>query len=131
MKNFIKYGAVILLGALLAYSIAHSKQAAKSNWHLVYAHDDKGNASEGSKLDLIRAVLSGKPIRVYWAGGRVQHVTDASFLTVMKGEIFAQIQEFRGQRPSENPTTITLTDTKWTVILATNGDRALRWYAQE
>ncbi|NNF06144.1 MAG: hypothetical protein HKN21_05235 [Candidatus Eisenbacteria bacterium] len=102
-------------------------------WVSVYEHDAEGVTLSGSKEALIEAVRAGQPIRVYWAGRRVEHATDAGFLTILQGEVFAQIPEILGQQPSVDPPAIAFREpegTTWTTILATNGNRALKWFAQ-
>lgn len=100
-------------------------------WQLAYAHSATGEPSKGSKTELINAVLAGKEVRVYWEGSYVKHATDAGFLTVIGDEVFAQIQEIKGQRPTETPPSVEImADRKWSTIFSTNGDRALRWFVK-
>ena len=131
MDKWIGYTAAALFGALISYFILTQYSASSESWQLAYAHDEKGKTIEGSKAALIEAVLNGKPVRVYWAGRQVQHVTDSYFLTVLQGEVFAQIAPITGQRPSTNPAAVTLNDGEWKSIFATNGDRALKWFVQQ
>ena len=107
----------------------------QERWSLVYAHDEAGQEIDGSKADLIAAVRAGKPIRVYWAGGRVEHTADAVFLTVFGDEVFAQLPRIRPQRPSRTTTPpeieLGAEDQEWTAILSTTGGFAVRWYVED
>ncbi|GAB5482980.1 MAG: hypothetical protein Pars92KO_27370 [Parasphingorhabdus sp.] len=103
-------------------------------WHLVYSQDRDGNATGGTKEKLLTAIRSGKSVRVHWAGGRVEHFVDATFLTIFGGEVFAQIPIIRGQRPSKRgePASIKLADDgqEWTSIVSTNGQfpYRIKWF---
>lgn len=73
MKKHMSQITALAIGAAAATSIA-AVQDKEPSWELVYANDAEGNALEGSKQELIETVRSGRPIRVYWSGGRVEHV---------------------------------------------------------
>jgi len=130
MKNFIAIAVFCFTGALAGALLASNIETADHGWQLVYAHDENGAPTEGSKDALIAAVKAGNPVRVYWAGRRVQHVTDGGFLTILQGEVFAQMAPITGQKPSIDPASIELQDNQWQTVFATNGDRALRWFVQ-
>lgn len=130
MKQIIGYVIALTLGVLAALSFAPYGTSEPETWQLAYAHDASGKAIEGSKEALIEAAIDGKPVRVYWAGTRVQHVIDAGFLTVLEDEVFAQMHPITAQKPSVDPAAITLQDGKWQTVFATNGDRALKWFVQ-
>ncbi len=132
MKSLLIALSSALLGAMMAVSFTAgaTPNASLSGWHLAFEHDKDGNALNGSKAALITAISEGKPVRIYWAGTRVQHVIDAGFLTVLQGEVFAQIPSVSGQRPSVDPARVELLDTPWRAIFATNGDRGLKWFVQ-
>lgn len=118
------FGGIFVLLASTSYS--------SENWHLAYAHDEQGVTVSGSKDDLIKAVRNGKPVRVSWAGRRVEHVADAYFLTVFEGEVFTQVEAIRAQKPIADPPSIIFHDpeVQWSTILATNGEQALKWFVQ-
>ncbi|MEO1219803.1 MAG: hypothetical protein AAFY42_00440 [Pseudomonadota bacterium] len=128
IKNRILELSALAMGAAAAVALTDDGPT----WQLTYAHDREGNAVEGSKSALIEAVREGRPVRVYWAGGRVEHVTDSYFLTVFQGEIFAQTPLITGQRPRTDPVRIEFPEdgSTWNTIHATNGDRALRWFVR-
>lgn len=92
-------------------------------WQLVYAHDESGERLSGDKQELIEAVRDAKPVRVYFAGRRVEHIADGGFLTIFEGEVFAQMDPIETQAPDEDPVRIEFRDpgTKWHAIIATNG----------
>lgn len=130
MKTTVSLLAAALLGALVITGLIRANTPSNS-WRLAFAHDKGGVAVEGSKQALIDAILAGKPVRVYWAGRTVQHVVDAGFLTVLGGEVFAQMRPIMGQKPMTDPAvTIELRENTWQTVLATNGERALRWFVQ-
>ncbi len=98
-------------------------------WSLAYAHDEAGQALAGSKQRLIEAVRAGKLVRVYFAGRRVEHLTDSHFLTVFGGEVFAQIAPIQTQAPSMEPPKIEFREPGrlWRAIIGTDG--SFRGYA--
>jgi len=106
-------------------------------WYLAYGHDDKGVSNAGAKKDLIAAIRAGKPVRVYWAGRRIEHLVDANFLSVLEGEVFAQISSIRGQRPSPEgqPPSIELAapGQEWSAIISTNGQfpYLVKWFVKD
>ncbi len=125
--------ALISSALTLSFSTAANTRAAEQggDWHLAYSHDKDGQPLDGSKQALVDSILAGKPVRIYWAGRTVQHVMDAGILTVLEGEVFAQIQPITAQRPSTNPAKVELVEGEWQTIFATNGDRPLKWFVQD
>ncbi len=113
------------------------KNQLQTGWHLAYSQDKDGNAIDGTKEKLFMAIRSGKSVRVYWSGRRVEHLVDANFLTIFGGEVFAQIPIIRGQRPSKIgvPAAIELADgsQEWTTIVSTNGQFPYRvkWFVSK
>lgn len=107
------------------------------SWSLVYYNDKDGKRLEGNIEDLKKAVQSGKEIRIGWSSQhpeikkiRVEHVTDAAFLTIQSDSIIhAQIRPITGQTPDFGSGTITLKENlEWLFIGGTNGkmDRMMR-----
>lgn len=92
-------------------------------WELVYANDENGELIEGSKDQLIASIRAGKPVRIFTAGRRIEHATDAQFLSIFDGEVFAQITAIESQKPELNPTKILFRKpgVKWRSIIGTNG----------
>lgn len=79
-------------------------------WRLIYASDAAGRALAGDKQELTRAVRAGLPVRVGWglrwedsAGypGGIEHVAEAGFVSLYKGEVFAQLPAYARQRPDQ------------------------------
>jgi len=122
MRKIIAIGIAMALSGCAALGSHHANQV-NPNWRLVYAHDAAGKTLEGSKADLIDAVQTGKPIRVYTAGRTVQHSADALFLTIFEGEVFAQIHPIESQQPISNPPRMLFRQAgqKWRMIIGTNG----------
>ena len=112
----------------------------------MFENDAQGNTLSGSKQRLIDAVRAGKPVRIYTAGRRIEHSAGVSYLSIFKGEVFAQIMEIQSQRPAEDPVRIEFRKPgeKWRAIIGTNGfvtayidgrepnkrTGASRWYIQ-
>jgi hypothetical protein len=121
-----------LIGVGFGFFFAQVSSDHGESGRLIYSHDENGAALGGSKAALADAVRAGKPVRVYWSGRYVEHATDSFFLTIIGGEVFAQIESIRAQRPVEEPPSIELMDEeqRWAAIFATNGDRALKWFVQ-
>ncbi len=130
MKTLLTLLVAALVGALMAATLTTANVPSHS-WRLAYAHDGEGNALEGSKEALLAAIRDGKPVRVYFGMGRVEHTVDAGFITIFKGEVFAQMRAITGQKPMTDPAvTIELRDNSWQKIFATNGDWPLKWFVQ-
>jgi hypothetical protein len=73
---------------------------------------------------LIDAVRLGYPIRIGWGGTRVEHVSEADFLTIFEDEVFAQIKTIIGQAPSVKNDSVKIQfriQNHWTKITGTNG----------
>lgn len=99
-------------------------------WELVYENDASGNRVSGDISALISAVRNGMEVRVGWESERrgekplwVEHIAEASFLTIMSGEIvFAQIHGILGQTPDFSKEELLLKENlNWTLMAATNG----------
>ncbi|WP_400078119.1 hypothetical protein [Winogradskyella sp. R77965] len=93
-------------------------------WQKVFQNDANGATVFGDKSKLINAVRSGYPISIGWGGGGVEHVTDANFLTIYEGEVFAQIQTILGQNPIIENDSVKIKfreQNHWTMITGTNG----------
>ena len=60
----------------------------KSNagWQKVFHNDANGNTISGDKSKLLEAIRLGYPIRIGWGSNRVEHVTEADFLTIFEGK---------------------------------------------
>ena len=100
-------------------------QRANAGWQKVFQNDADGNAVFGEKSKVIDAVRSGYPIRIGWGSSRVEHVTDADFLTIFQGkEVFAQIRSIVGQAPKITNDSMQIAfrkENQWTKIAGTNG----------
>lgn len=69
------------------------------SWRLIYKHDSTGKKIAGSKEELIRAVQSGHPVRYsYQIDDKVEHIFPAEYLTLHKGEVYAQNPPMTSQR---------------------------------
>ncbi len=126
----MKYSLIIII--LLCYTSTFAQQ-----WELIYHNDTDGNPISGDIETLKKAVRSGKEIRIGWGFKhpttkkiRVEHVADASFLTIQSDSIVhAQIRPIVGQSPDFDNGTIALKENlEWVFIGGTNGkmDRMTR-----
>ncbi len=104
---------------------------AQVSWTMVYHNDSEGKRENGNIGDLIEAIRNGKEIRMaWWAQSpsnpkrKVEHLADASFLTIMSDSIvFGQIEPIYGQTPDFNDFTVTLKENlEWVMIGGTNGN---------
>ena len=124
---------VVALASLSPVSLAEAQQPAPAGWRMVYAVDSTGKPTFGQKQTLLAAVRAGLPVRVGWGitwrlsdgtAGGVEHVADASFLTIHHDEVFAQIAPILGQAPDARQPAITLGiggDRLWYALLDTTG----------
>lgn len=119
------------LGPVASPSQAQASAGPVRSFELVYRHDARGQAVHGSLEDLRRAVRAGLEIRVGWAFRHprqervsVEHVADASFLTVLSGEhVLAQIEPIGAQAPDFNEGRIRFRDGQlWRMIASTKGE---------
>jgi len=105
------------------------------SYKIIYSADKHGNAMFGDINTLIKEIENGSPVRIGWSiffnypktGKTVemQHWTDASFITVLNGHVFAQVRGIFKQGPqiSVNPS-IHLVSSKansWVGIIGTTG----------
>jgi len=101
-----------------------------STWKMVLEQNNKGVPLKGSKAALINAIRSGNEVRIYWKGKYVEHLTDSNFLTIIEGEVFAQITTIKGQKPTQKPPSVELRDTEWTGIISTQGPYTAKWFVR-
>jgi len=109
---------------LLLCCACQTPKEAKAGWQKVFKNNANGQTVFGNKAQLIDAVRSGYPVRIGWGGNRVEHVTDAQFLTIFEGEVFAQIKSIVGQAPSAINDSVKIKfrpENHWTKIAGTNG----------
>lgn len=108
LKKHMKLKSIIVT-TLLLVGLANTNFAQKNGlYKVVYEADREGKRISGSLEELVSYVRSGNPIRVGWELGkkdsagiaRLQHWTDAGFLTVIKGHVFGQISSIYGQGTS-------------------------------
>lgn len=128
---------VFFVTILLVVTGCQKKPALSSDneinrWVLVYRNDASGNTVLGNKQELIEAVRKGFPVRIGFGIRRasdstksVEHVTNASFLTISNGEeVFAQIAPIIGQNPELESDSLNITfrqNIEWSMIVGTNG----------
>ena len=127
--QLMKYIGAMALGFAFAFGLINlqDRSPKQLGWKLIYSHDKSGQALSGTKQALIEEIRAGKSVRIYWAGKRVEHLIDAHFITILGGEVFAQIT-IQGQKPSIDPPAIELRESPWKTIFSTNGTRAVQWF---
>ena len=95
---------IVVLTALLS-GCATTGHQTQASWQLIYHHDNTGKTVSGNKERLVRLIKQGHPVRIHWAlAPDFSHIADAGFLTIMNGEVFAQLNGIIRQIPerSEN-----------------------------
>ncbi len=121
MKVILLFGIAFLL-FIACQQTTHKETG---GWKKVFQNDPNGEAMYGDKLKLMDAVRLGYPIRIGWGGNRVEHIADASFLTILDGkEVFAQIKTIVGQEPIVDGDSLKIrfrNQNHWTKIAGTNG----------
>ena len=118
--------ALLAVATLVVATLVVTTLPASAEWRLVYEHDAEGKKVSGNKATLKEAIRNGKPVRVYFGGGRVEHASDAYFLTIFQEEVFAQIEEIHSQHPSTEPLGVFFREPgqRWRAIIGTNGQFA-------
>lgn len=96
--------AIMLTSLLLCACAGTNKENIANtnfpNWKLVYHHKQDGVPITGNKQQLIGLIQSGHSVRIVWPLRKdFVHITNAGFLTVMNGEIFAQAPDIIRQIP--------------------------------
>lgn len=98
-----------------------------ADWQLVYSHDKTGKVIQGEKQKLINFVKKGHPVRIVWPiRDNFMHMMDAGFITLMNGEVFAQVNSIIRQIPDKETRQFILLDaekqSEWHAILSTTGE---------
>ena len=110
---------------LLVSSCSMQKKSLHQGWKSILSIDNNGLVLSGEKQNLIDAIHMGCPIRVGWFrklrnDETLGHVTDSAFLSVYKGEVFAQVKPIMRQSPSSAKAAIQLdfeNNQQWTAII--------------
>ena len=102
-------------------------------FEVVYAVDRDGNPEFGQLEELVEAVRSGAAVRVGWELSlqlpgesealALEHWTDAGFVTVWLGHVFAQLHDIYVQGPAAMSPGIHLEPEPhgWTAVVGTTG----------
>ncbi len=120
---------IVLLACDVGYNHCHA-QSSDSN--IVCEINEEGVVVTGSLESLLLAVRQGKNIRVGWeidltkpSELTIEHWSDAGFLTIFKGHLFAQIESIFEQAPAPmTPPQVMLVDSKpdgWVGVIGTTG----------
>ena len=125
MKNFL----VVFVFSLFVSSFAQGSEKT-GVWQSAFHHEAGGKVISGSKDALLDAIRNGAEIRLYYKAGRVEHLIDAGFITVFKGEVFAQIDRIKGQAPSREEPVIDLRITDYYGLYSTNGKFEINWFVR-
>ncbi len=110
---------ISLLYCLLVSNPLHSQTC----YEVVYEADKEGKKVAGSLEKLNEHVKAGTPIRIGWVlkfvhpltsePTEMEHWADASFITLLDGHVFTQVQSIYEQGPSfDSPPSIYLTTGK-------------------
>ncbi|WP_223789973.1 hypothetical protein [Marinicella meishanensis] len=128
MTHRNKLLALLLVSLLTVLSgCATTAHPNRTDWQLLYHHDATGQAISGDKQALIDAINQGRPIRLVWPiRPDFVHVADAGFLTVMNGEVFAQLPGIIRQIPDRETRRRMALDasgqSRWHAIVGTTGE---------
>ena len=96
-----------IITAILLLSTTISFSQTPNTYKVIYSADSDGMVISGSTEELITAVNEGNPLRVGWdvqirtkdSIYQMTHWTDAGFITLLEGHVFAQIKSIYGQGP--------------------------------
>jgi hypothetical protein len=121
---------VALLLTILALPSAALPQPLRSCERLLFETGFDAQPIRGSKTGLAEAVERGEPIRVGWsldfdndAKADLTHWSDAQFLTVFEGAVFAQLPDISVQSPVIGQADVRLSSAAvtWRGMLGSNG----------
>lgn len=131
MTRALGIALLVLALSLCGGRGARAQDTAGGGWRLAFAVDSAGRALYGSRAEVEAAARAGLPVRVGWGipwrlpDGTVigvEHVADAAFLTLHRGEVFAQLHPIVRQVPSADSAAIGLVATEtWVGLLDTTG----------
>lgn len=128
IKETLRFCAAALL-TIVPTGAALAQQAAQCP-HLLFSTGFDRNPVGGSKAALVDAVTRGEPVRIGWEldfddddEADILHWTDASYLSVWEGEVYAQVQAIHRQRPIRGEGDMELPDEfiEWRASLGTTG----------
>jgi hypothetical protein len=104
MKN------IIYLILVLCFYNTQAQSPIESAYKVIYEADKDGNRISGNLETLVQLVRSGNPIRVGWemellnptdeSTYILEHWSDAGFISIHQGHVFAQIPSIYGQGSS-------------------------------
>jgi len=115
---------------LLALCMCCFLSLGAQEYEMVLQTDFDGSVTLGSKEELISSIQKGNRVRVGWQLDfnddqvpDLEHWVDATFITILGGEVFTQIEAIYAQGPNlEIPQIQIFPDnTKWTAVIGTNG----------
>ncbi|MDW3191782.1 MAG: hypothetical protein R8G66_05435 [Cytophagales bacterium] len=114
-------------------SLLHCATTTQGQMQLIYAHDEDGFKIEGSKEALIEAVRKGKQVRIGWKMGegskKAEHFADAQMVTILNGEVYAQIVPIIHQHTKPKRNNIVFrSGIGWTFIASTTGNNSTLIY---
>ncbi|OEK06247.1 hypothetical protein [Roseivirga misakiensis] len=125
---------VLLITSIVLFGFCNSLWAQhKGTYQVVYEADKEGNRISGSLGELLEYVRNGNLVRVGWELGKkgpgqnvIEHWTDAGFITIVKGHVFAQISSIYAQgtsAPSIEIPFVRISDEPdgWVSVIATTG----------
>jgi hypothetical protein len=112
-------------------SIATVTYGAESNdYKLLYHQGADTKGINGSIKTLVKAVRNGKQIRLYMNLGFVEHSMDAGFISIFKGNVYAQIAAIQAQRPNRKTKNIELKPyAKHVGLYSTKSPYEIKWFA--
>lgn len=110
MKKLIYFALAFCFNTIDAQEVKESQITVQSAYTVIYEADKDGNRISGNLKTLVQLVRSGNPIRVGWemellnptddSTYVLEHWSDAGFISIHQGHVFAQIPSIYGQGSS-------------------------------
>ncbi|MEP0263491.1 hypothetical protein [Dokdonia sp.] len=110
MRKIIYFMLALCFNNIEAQETKTLKSDIQSAYTVIYEADKDGNRSSGDLETLIQLVRNGNPIRVGWemellnptdeSTYVLEHWSDAGFISIHQGHVFAQIPSIYGQGSS-------------------------------
>jgi len=128
-----------ILLSLLLFSFYNPKQY-KPEWEILYKHNEKGQALQGSKQALIAAIRKGYDIKVGWgfqsakdSSVRLEHIAIPHFLSIVKEQDVIAIIHEHGLLDSYLSDTpkIRIPVQVWRCVLSTKGTFNAIYYPED
>lgn len=129
MKYIKRILWIVLMGSI-GFSQVNAQEH-KAAFEVVCEVDKDGKVVSGSIDELVKQIQQGNTVRIGWVMGKgkkheMWHWADASFITILKGHVFAQIRGIFAQATdpiSETPSVFLHSEkpNSWVAVFGTTG----------